>query len=73
MMDQPRPDAVAQAQHVTKITLPRRDPQPQPEHDQRAEPRELALLPTPSHYRAHDAVAIIDVGRGGGEEALRQN
>ena len=68
-MDQSRLDAVDQ----NKINLPRQDPQPQPEHDQRAEPRELALLAPPSHYRADDALAIIDMGRGGGEEALRQN
>jgi len=63
-------DAVVQTQHVTK-NLPRQDPQPHPQHDQRAEPRELALLAPPSSNRAHDALAIIDMGRRGGEEALR--
>ena len=69
--DAARLDAVAQTHHVTKITLPRQDPQPHPEHDQRAEPRELALLAPPPRNRAHDALAIIDMGRRGGEEALR--
>ena len=68
--DAARLDAVAQTKHVTK-NLPRQDPQPDPQHNQRAEPRELALLAPPSSNRAHDALAIIDMGRRGGEEALR--
>ena len=68
-INQPRLDAVVQ-EHVTK-KLPRQDPQPHAQHDQRAEPRELALLAPPFHYRANDALPIIDVRRRRGEEALR--
>ena len=48
-MDQPRR---ARRRKERCPTLPRQDPQPHPQHHQRAEPRELALLAPPSRNRA---------------------